>query len=192
MNMKPWQHASLSAGLTLVMVGLLFFVLIWPALSSRAAFNDRLDELQFQYRKFTATAANIPRLKQELEALAGLETDQTGFLEEKPRALAAADLQQLLRSLIEETGGSLISTQVMPDAGGERIFPEISVKVHMRANIRSFQQLLHKIHSGQPLLLMDSLLAQKRQRRTTRAQREMEQLEIRFDITAFIYQSGLS
>lgn len=188
MKVDPWQHAMLSVSLTLVMGGLLFGLLVWPALSSRLAFIERLEALHFQYQQFTRAAAHTETLERELEELAGLEANRDGFLEDKPKALAAADLQQLVQSRVEETGGLLISTQVLQGADNEDIFPAITVKVHLRATIESLQQLLHGIEAGQPLLVVDNLSVQRRQRDNRQSRRDGGELEIRFDMTAFIYR----
>lgn len=183
---------ALSAALALVAAGLLFFTLIWPALSTRSAFNERLESLQFQQQKFTAAAARAPALEEELETLAGVKTDQGGFLEEKPRDLAAADLQQLLGSLIEQSGGELISTQVMQEIDNESVFPEITVKVYLRGATESLQKLVYRLEINRPLLLLDNLLVQKRRLGDAGSRNEADELEIRFDVTAFIYQSDAS
>lgn len=189
MNLNPRQHAMISVGLTPAAAGLLFFIMVWPALSGRAAFQERLEGLQFQQQKLTETAARTPILEKELAALSGLEIDQTGFLGQKSRDLAAADLQRLLGLLIDETGAILVSTQVLPGTDDESIFPEITIKVHMRGAIESFRQLLYRFDSGQLLLFVDNLLVQKRQRGDERARRDAGQLDIRFDVSAFIYQA---
>ena len=184
MRIKSWQHVTLSVGLTLVLAGLL----VWPALSSRLAFNERLQDMQFRHQKFAGIAARSQALEKELEGLASLETNREGFLEDKPRALAAADLQQLVQSQVEETGGLLVSTQTLQGADDDSIFPEITVKAHLRGSVESLQQLLHRIAAGQPLLLVDNLFVQTRQRDNRQSRRNANELEIRFDVTAFIYR----
>lgn len=186
---RPREHMALSAALALGAAGLLFFILVWPALSARAAFHERLELLQVRQQKFTAAAARAPALEKELEALAGVKADQGGFLEEKPRALAAADLQQLLGSLIEQSGGSLVSTQVLEEINNDSVFPEITVKVYLRGATEVLQKLMYRLEINRPLLLPDNLLVQKRQQGDAGGGRDADELEIRFDVTAFIYQS---
>ena len=188
MNLSLRQHAALSACLTLAAGALLLLLLVWPALAGRTAFHDRLDVLRSQQQKFTAAAARSPGLEQELAALSGIEIDQSGFLEQKPRDLAAADLQRLLGALVEEAGGSLVSTQVLPDAGSDSIFPEVAIKAHLQGSTGTLQQLLYRFTLNNPLLLMDNLVVQNRRRDEERAKRDTHQLEIRFDVSAFIYQ----
>ena len=188
MNITPRQHALLAAGLMAVAGGLFYLILVWPALAGRAAFQDHLKGLQFQHQKLTETATLAPILEKELAALSGLEIDNSGFLGQKSRDLAAADLQRRLSVIIDEAGGSLISSQVLPAKNeGEHLFPEITMKVHMRGNIASFREVLERFETGQPLLFTDNLLVQKRQRSDGPARQGVDKLDIRFDATAFIY-----
>ena len=185
MNLSPRQHALLAAGLTLTTTSLLMFILVWPALAGRAAFQERREELQFQQQQLTETVARMSNLEKDLAALSGLEIDPASFLEHKPRDLAAADLQRLLGQLIDETGANLVSIQILPGADGEGIFPEATINVHVRSAVESFQQLLYRFHAAQPLLFIDNLFVRK-QRQEGRS--DAGQLDLRFDVTAFIYQ----
>ena len=48
---------------------------------------------------------------------------------------------------------------------------------------------MYRLEINRPLLLLDNLLVQKRQRGDAAGGRDADELEIRFDVTAFIYQS---
>ena len=188
MNITPRQHALIAAGLMVVAGGLLYFILVWPALAGRTTFNEHLERLQFQQQELTEIVALTPILEKELTGLTGLEIDRSGFLEQNTRDLAAADLQKQLSLLIEESGGSLISSQVLAGTEeDETIFPEITMKMHMRGTITSLREILYKFNTGQPLLFTDNLLIQKKQRGDEPARRDSDTLDIRFDVTAFIY-----
>ena len=192
MTLNTRQHAALSACLALVAASIFCLLLVWPAFSKRASFHERVDALRIQQQKFIETAARSPALEAELAELAELEIDREGFLEDKPHALAAADLQRLLGSLVEETGGNLVSTQVLADTGNEGVFPEITVKVHLLGNTATLQRLLYRFVSGKPVLVMDNLLVQQRRHNDDRRGHDASQLEIRFDVSAFVYQPGPS
>lgn len=189
MKLRAWQHMTLSVALAVVAIALLFFTLVWPALSSRAALHERMETLAFQKQKFSASAEQIPDLEKELEPLVGLEVNQQGFLEEKPHALAAADLQQLIGAVVEQTGGTLNSTQVLQEVDGESIFPRITVKTHLRGTTQTLLKLVHRLETNQPLLLLDNWYIQKQRQSGDVNRRGPDELEIRFDVSAFIYQA---
>ena len=163
--------------------------MVWPGLSSRSALHERLQALHLQEQKFGLATQQTPVLEKELEELAGLETNQEGFLKEKPPALAVADLQQMLSSIVDEAGGTLISTQILQEADGNNLFPAITVKVNLRGATESLQQILYRIDTSRPQLILDNLRVQKKQ--STGAP-GIDELEIRFDLTAYIYQPEIS
>ena len=188
-DLKRLLHALLSLSLALVTLAVMIYTVVWPALSARTLLQERMQALQFQGRKFGLATLQTPVLEQELEQLAGLETGLEGFLEDKPPALAAADLQQLLNAIIEDAGGALVSAQVLQEADRAGLFPAVTVKVTMHGATESLQRLLYRIDTGRLRLILDNLRVQKRQFSGNPA---LDELEIRFDVTAFIYRPELS
>ncbi len=184
-KLKRLLHSSISVSLTLLGVGALFFFVVWPALSSRAALQERLQALQLQEQKFGLATLRTPALEKELEELAAREINLEGFLEEKPLALAAADLQQMIGSFVEEAGASLISAQVLQEADNDSPFPAIIVKVNLHGNTDSLHKILYRIDTSRLQLLADNLRVQKRQ---SGGNPSVDELGIRFDVTAFIYR----
>lgn len=188
-DLKRLLHTMVSVSLALMTVAVMVYTVVWPALSARTLLQERLHALQFQGQKFGIATLQTPILEQELEQLAGLETGLEGFLEDKPPALAAADLQQLLNTLIEDAGGALVSAQVLQEADRADLFPAITVKVTMHGSTESLQKLLYRIDTSQLALIPDNLRVQKRQFSGNPA---LDELEIRFDVTAFIYRPEVS
>ena len=182
-------HTVSSVSLALLAAVSFFFIVVWPGLSNRSALYERLQSLHLQEQKFGLATLQTPVLEKELEELAGLETNQGGFLKEKPPALAAADLQQLLSSIVDEAGGILISTQILQEVDGNNLFPAITVKVNLRGSTESLQQILYRIDTSRPQLILDNLRVQKKQ---FTGAGDIDELEIRFDLTAYIYQPEVS
>ena len=182
-------HTVSSVSLALLAAVSFFFIVVWPGLSNRSALYERLQSLHLQEQKFGLATLQTPVLEKELEELAGLETNQGGFLKEKPPALAAADLQQLLSSIVDEAGGILISTQILQEVDGNNLFPAITVKVNLRGATESLQQILYRIDTSRPQLILDNLRVQKKQ---FTGAADIDELEIRFDLTAYIYQPEVS
>ncbi len=194
-SLTDQQHALMAAGLTVLLLILLYLCLALPAVASRASFSERIEDLQFQYSKFSRLENQKQQIETELEQLRNAETDLSGFLEEKPQALAAADLQKHIKNVIESNEGSLISTQVVQ--GKETgPFPHVTVKVHMRGNIDSLQNILYQLESEKPVLFIDNVYLQQRNQRVSRNVRNRRNirqnadwLETRFEITGFIFQA---
>lgn len=190
-RLSPRQHAAASLSILVLLLLAVYLGVIEPALKSRGEFRDRFEELQFQHARLNHSIERMQSLRSEIGRLKKTQPDQGGFLEEKPDALAAADLQNTIKDLVSNSGGNLISTQVVMNQGKE-IFPDIKLKVHMRGTINAMQKLFFDLGNNQPVLLMDNVLIQSRNTGTRRVRPDVDQLEIRFDVTAYVYKSETS
>jgi len=183
------KHAVISLTILIAGLALFYTVIIQPGLSSRMMFQERYEEIQFQFSKLGDPENKSHQLKNELKKLGSQETDKTGFLENKPEALAAADLQKHIKSLIESNAGEMISTQVVQHKDIDT-FPQVTIKVHLRGNIEALRNILYRLNTDLPVLLIDNFLVQARQGSGRgRAQRGADQLEVRFDLTGFMYEA---
>ena len=196
-NIARWQHSFISVSILILVLALLYYLLIFPAINSHAELNEQFDDLQFQYSRFSRSINQIESIKEQLQNFQQSQTDQSGFLEEKSEALAAADLQTQIKNLIESSDANLVSTQVIRNQT-EDIFPSVTIKVHMRSNIESTQQVLHQLESDKTILLIDNLYIQMRNQSVSRNARtrlrnrqrvNLGTMDVRFEITGFIFQA---
>ena len=102
-------------------------------------------------------------------------------------ALIAADIQTRLRSIVTDSKGTVISTQVIKPST-DTLYPAIAVKVHVRGNIQSLRSSLYHLTNGSPLLIVDNLLVQRRHSSSRRNTKGADLLDIRFDVTGFVYR----
>jgi len=195
--MKPEerQNSVLAVGVLIAALLLIYAGIIMPALGQKSKHEQQIDELQFQYARFDQLVNQRDTIRKQLELLRQQQTDSTGFLEDKPESLAAADLQNRIKSIIESKGGNLISTQVVQHENNAT-FPDVRIRIQMRANIESLQEIIYSLESGQPMLLLDNVYLQNRNIRITRRstvsqqqQRDAELIEARFEVTGYIFQT---
>ena len=193
MRLQHWQHALLSLILLVLGLNVIYIMLVAPAVASRRDFHEKLDSLQFHYAKLISSVGHSDIIMAQIKALKTRQPEQNRFLQEKQQALAAAELQQYINRLITSAGGDLISSQAAFKQESQPIFPGITVKIHMRADTASLQKLLYQIKNGNPVLILDNLLVLSRNIRgaTTLKRQTADQLDIRFDATAYIYK-GMS
>lgn len=195
-KLTDFQHAVISMGILILFLVFLYAVLILPVVSARTEFQERFEEMQLQYSKFSDSENKMQGLERELVQLKGMQLNLSGFLEEKSQALAAADLQKHIKNLIETSNGSLISAQVIPQKEKSETFPPITIKVHMRGNIESLQGILYRLATEQPVLLIGNLYLQTRNivaprtpQRRGRTRHGADVIEARFEITGYIFQA---
>ncbi|MCZ6526455.1 MAG: hypothetical protein O6928_07890, partial [Gammaproteobacteria bacterium] len=63
MKLNNFQHAVISMGILILILVLLYAILILPAVSARAEFQDRFEEMQFQYSRFAGSENQLQRLQ---------------------------------------------------------------------------------------------------------------------------------
>ena len=92
-----------------------------------------------------------------------------------------------LKRIVEQSGGSLTSTQVLPSTD-EEAFQRVSVNARMSVSIEAFQKVLHELESGLPALVVDNVVVLARgarSRRRTRRNRPLG-LDVRFRLSGYL------
>lgn len=195
MERQNGQNSFLSAAILVIALLAAYAVLIMPAIDMRNEHRQQIEELQFQYSRFAKLANQRDNIKQQLGQLRKQQANSTGFLEDKPESLAAADLQNHIRNLIETKGGTLISTQVVQHKSAS-IFPDVRIRIQMRAGMKALQEVIYALESGQPTLLLDNVYLQRRNIRIAprsipgvQTGHPAELIDARFEVTGFIFHS---
>lgn len=196
MNMAERQDSVLAVGILIAALLLLYAIIIMPAFSKRNEYAQQIEELQFQYIRFNKLANQRDNIREQLDNLRQHQTDTSGFLEDKPVSLAAAELQNRIKNIIESRNGNLISAQVVQHDSNAP-FPEIRIRFQIRAGIETLQQVFYALESGKPTLLLDNIYLQKRNRRVSlrsaknnRGEQQAELIDARFEVTGYIFHSN--
>jgi hypothetical protein len=102
-----------------------------------------------------------PALLKQMKELAERRTSGGYFLAGSTDALAAAGLQDQVRALVIEKGGSIRSIQPMPGVAVDGL-TRITLRVQMAGTIETLLEVLYALETGTPILFIDSLDVQKR------------------------------
>ena len=145
--------------------------------------------------------ARLKGLASQREALlAALEREQAGselettLIRADSDTLAAAELQQQVKSLVESHGGSLVSAQpTTSQAAGP--FTHIGLNLRMLLTVEALQQVLHELESRRPVTVIEQMLvlSRSRARGTTRrrpAPPRSDQLDVRLTVGGFLAPGG--
>lgn len=127
-----------------------------------AALEDYTDRLQ-RYRRLAVLRPAIDEATRAVEA--GGSTRY--YLKGTSAASAAAELQGLVTKMIEDHGGKIASSQMLPakDDGKSSEPLKAAVTMQMHASTPSLLQILHAIETGQPYLFIDKLTVRATQGR---------------------------
>ncbi len=190
-QLKKWQHALISLGILFLVLSILFLGLVAPAMTNKNASNERIENLQLQHARYKSAEQELIQLEKQLEQLLHQYLNhKEDFLEEKQQTLAAADLQQYLKKVIESHAGNLVSTQPITDIN-KKPFPKVTIKIHMRSNINALQKTLYQLESSRPKLFVDNIIIQRRNPTGRGKQLHIDQLDIRFDVNGYIFDSSI-
>jgi hypothetical protein len=79
------------------------------------------------------------------------------FLRSGAAALSVAEAQEVIRGMVESSGGRLITMQALPSKEEGR-YRQVSAQVQLAANIHSLRKILHAVENHVPLLFIESLM----------------------------------
>ncbi len=123
-------------------------------------FNQRYGQEQQrmvrQLDSYTALNALRPTLLRAAETLKAKDTRKV-FLKGATPALMGADLQDVVKAIIEANNGRVLSSQLLPhkDDNGYRV---INGNIQMTANIQNLRLVLYAIESREPYLFVENLI----------------------------------
>lgn len=110
--------------------------------------QDRIERLQ----RIASTRATVSR---QLDAMRAKETRKF-FLRTGATALSAAEAQEAIRSLVESSGGKLITMQA-PTSREEGRYRQITAVVQLTATVQALRRILHALESNMPYLFVDNV-----------------------------------
>ncbi len=171
--------------LAVVILGTYSFA-IGPAVDGYTADRETIDQLSTVRGRYERAAREVPELSNRLEALRQRGTAKAGYLEGEDETVAAAVLQERLKSLLQQHGGVLKSTQVLngKDEGPSR---RISIRGNMTATLAALQRVIYDLEAGSPLLFVDNLDVRAGARVRGGADADQEpQLDVNFDVSGYL------
>jgi len=105
--------------------------------------------------RYTRIASTRPIVARELVAMHDRDARRY-FLKSGAAALSAAEAQEAVRQLVEQSGGRLITMQA-PVSKGDGRYRQLTANVQITANIFALRKILHSIENNVPYLFVDNL-----------------------------------
>lgn len=192
---SPSQLHRLAALLLLTLMGGLFYVMIdqiW--MGQYRLYQTNTERLLDRLHNLQRLATARPELEKAIQSIRDDQRTAAYFLPPAPPVLAAADLQQRVKSLVEGAGGNLLSVQALPvvEEGG---VVRVAVGVTVQGDVGMLQKTLHSLESQVPLLFVDNLEVSARQFRPRLPDGKIApytrvQLNSQFEISGYLRKEG--
>lgn len=153
-------------------------------------YQTEIEKLQDRLQRLQAMSATRESLEAQIERVREDSSVDAYYLQQTSPTLAASQLQQQVKAVVEGNGGSLVSTQILP-VTQEDGFPRVAIRVQMTGGTEILWKVLHTLESNRPLLFIDDLRVTARtiRRRNPRDRSSIEtelQLTTQFELAGYL------
>lgn len=159
---------ALALAILIAVIGVIGAVTLLPVLNRSAEYDESIDNLGFQLQRYLRLVDQEAPLQKRLSQLTSQDRQGEGLLAGESDAIAAANLQALFKQWVQEAGGRLESTQIIPSST-EGVMERIGIRAQFSGDIGALQGVLFELEFGETMLFVDRLeVRSKRSRRRTR------------------------
>jgi general secretion pathway protein M len=193
MQLIPDQKNSKTTAILLLVIAVLlvYFIVFHWFIQRHREYASELGDLREQLSRYQTVAAQRESLQARLGEVRNTQADAALFLEEPEFDEAAAAMSSRLGTMVRtlaDDNCQIVSRQPVRPRVQER-FQKVTVNVRMRCDAEDFMQILHRMETGMPLMLVDDLnVIRPRTRRRTRNAQATTQgaLDIRFNVSGYL------
>ena len=177
--LQPGSLLSRTLAVVLLGVALLggWRLVAAPLLAAHQENERGIEDAQALLQRYRALAEQRPALAERLAEQEERAAAAAGYLEGPSDALAAAQLQDRVKSVVESAGGELRTTQILPAETLEDQlgFRRTTIRVQIVVGIEGLAATLYELETGLPYLLIDDItVRQERVRRRRRGEDAQE------------------
>ena len=189
MLLQPGSPVSRLAAVGLLVLALLagWTFVVEPLLSGYQTTAEQIERSRNLLERYRRLAAQQPELQRMVDQASQAAATSAGYLQGETEALAAASLQEQVRALVDDAGGELRSTQILPLEPAEDGVParRIGLRLQLGIDLEGLQGLLHSLEASEPYLFLEDVTI--RERRMRRRRRNEEEPPPMLDVALGIY-----
>ena len=175
----------------LAMVPVLAYLLVVaPVIAAYRDAGEAIAQAQRFLQSYRERAEQRPQLAQLLTEAEDRAASVTGYLVAVDDALAAAELQDRVKGVVETAGGQLRSAQSLRVEPVDAVagIRRAGLKVRFTAEIESLATILYELETGEPYLFVDALSIRepRRQRRRRDEPEPAPELDVVVDLYGYV------
>lgn len=183
-TLNPAQSRRAAVGLLLAVTVAIILAVALPVWLLHRHYDSALAGNLGKLERYDRIAATRAEVAKQLEAMRSKETRKF-FLRSGAPALSAAEAQETIRTLVEGSGGRLITMQA-PTSKEEGRYRQITLNVQLTANVFALRKILHAIENNIPYLFVDNLTVRSQVPGNFRPQPGAEpEMFVQFDVTGY-------
>jgi len=189
-----WGQRLAALALLLLVGGALYLAVDQWLIGRYRDYQNQLQQQQERLAQLERIAATREPVQQRIAKIQQDRNITAQYLPQSAPALAAAELQQRIKAVVEAAGGTLQSTQALPpvEEGGAM---KVTVSAIMNGDTGSVQKVLYDLEGQTPLLFVDNLELSARMMRPRLpngryANYTRMQLSAQFEISGYLRKGG--
>jgi len=175
-----------------------YVLVVVPLLSTYEDNAAAIERAEYLLQRQQVLAAQQPQLVERLEEERAQADAVAGYLQGPSDALAAAQLQDRVKEVVEASGGELRSTRILPAESVEASpgTRRTALRVQMIVSIEGLAEILYGLEAGQPYVLIDELSVrgqrERRQRRRNQPGTEGDlKLDVSLELSGFVREMSV-
>jgi general secretion pathway protein M len=184
-SLTPRASRALALGILAALLLLAFFGFVSPLLDTYRQASSSAEQYRVALEHTRHAGSDLAGLRAELARLKEHQASAVGFMQSSNSSLAAAELQNRIKSSVEAAHGELRSTQILP-AREEGAFRRISIRGQIAVNTAALQRVFYDLESASPFLFLDNVEIRSRPARRSGGAEDDPILEVRFDLYGYL------
>jgi general secretion pathway protein M len=184
------QRRLLALAILLLALALVFSITVLPVLLANQHYRDTIAGLEGRLQQLQRAAAIGDTLQPQYEQLKRWKTSDAQYLKSNSAALAAAELQRLVKRIVVSKNAEVVSTQILTTRQEEG-FDRVALKVRVRGELENIIQAFYVIETGEPFVFMDNVSVRASRGRRVRGQAPtLQTLDIDMELIGYMPHSS--
>lgn len=155
-DLNERQQRWLAVAILVLVVALILGITAFPLWSANRHYDQTIETLEGRLEQLQRAAAIGTKLHPQYQQLKRLQASDRHYLKSTSEALAAAELQRMIKGIAQASRVDVLSMQNLPASREENVL-RCSLKVRMRGDLENFVQMFHTLEAGNPFLFIDQL-----------------------------------
>ena len=184
------QRRLLALAILVLAVGAVFSATLLPGLLANRHYQQTIAGMESRLQQLQRAAAIGATLQPQYEQLKRGQPSDAHYLKSNSAALAAAELQRLVKGIVLAKNAEVMSTQILTTRQEEG-FDRISLKVRLRGQLENIVQAFYAIETGDPFIFLDNVSVRASRGRRIRGQTALTQnMDVDMELIGYMPHSS--
>lgn len=154
-RLTPNQGKALATGLLFLVIGLVVSTVLIPNFLFHRHYDEAIEDYTERLIRYRRFAEQAPSMEEDIKKIEAINPKKFYIKINNP-ALAASEIQESLKQLVESRKGKLVSVQILPPKD-EGKYRKVSISIQANVSTLALQQILQGIDSREPHLFIDTM-----------------------------------